>query len=150
MTTPTQLADLDLFEGLDTGQLAPLAALAEEVTFDEGTNIFTEGGRATRLFVLVDGKVNIQVALSSRPEHLTVASLTRPGQLVGWSGSLSADTYTASAVCTANSRLLAFDGKAFMTVLEDNPATGFIILRRIADVISGRLRNIQRVILKTM
>ncbi len=150
MVTPQTLGQIELFAGLGEDALVPLAALAEEITCREGEVLFKEGGPATRLFVLLEGKVAIQVMLTSRPESLTVAALSQPGQLVGWSGSMPPNTYTASAVCQADSRLLAFDGSAFMHALEADPVTGFTIMRRIAAVISGRLRNIQGVVLKTL
>jgi len=58
--------------------------------------------------------------------------------------------YTASAVCQEDCRLLAFDGAAFRRVLENDPALGFTVMRRIAEVISQRLRLIQSIVLKTL
>jgi CRP-like cAMP-binding protein len=58
--------------------------------------------------------------------------------------------YTASAICQEDSRLLSFDGAAFNRLLEQNPALGLVIMRRIAEVISQRLRTIQGVVLKTL
>lgn len=150
MVTADTLSKLSLFAGLSAEQLAPLAELAEEVSCPAGQALFSEGASATQLFVLVEGRVGIEVRLSSRPENLTVAMLTQPGQLVGWSGVLAGKHYTASAVCQAPSKLLAFDGHAFLNVLGLDCHMGFALMHRIAEVISGRLRNVQRVVLKTL
>jgi toluene monooxygenase system ferredoxin subunit len=150
MIHPQTLDPLELFTGLTEAQLAVLAGLAEEVTCPAGETLFEEGASASRLYVLLEGKVSIQVQLSSRPERITVASLSQPGQLVGWSGTVHPNNYTASATCQSDSRLLSFDGQAFMQALEADHTMGFLVMRRISEVVSGRLRNIQRVVLKTL
>jgi len=58
--------------------------------------------------------------------------------------------YTASALCLEDSSLLAFEGQAFNRLLEDNPALGLIVMRRIAQVISQRLRTIQGSVIKLL
>ncbi|MBN2302914.1 MAG: cyclic nucleotide-binding domain-containing protein [Anaerolineae bacterium] len=150
MTTPEQLAQSDLFSGLNEQQLASICALCSEITYEAGAILFEEGTAATQVYVLLEGKVGIQVQLSSRPERLTTSLLSQFGQLVGWSGFMPPNIYTATAVCQDNTRLLVLDGAAFMAVLEADPAMGFVIMRRIAGIISGRLRNIQRFVLKTL
>ena len=39
---------------------------------------------------------------------------------------------------------------ALMRALEADPAMGFVVMRRLTEVISGRLQNLQRVVLKTL
>jgi CRP-like cAMP-binding protein len=150
MTTAQDLAQLDLFADLPEEWLADFAALAEEVTCPPGETLFCEGCAAERVYVLLEGKVTIRVGLSSRPEDVMVASLSQPGQLVGWSGAMQPDNYSASAVCQEETRLLAFDGARFMDVLRSHPPAGLVLMQRIAHTISGRLRNLQRVVLKTL
>ena len=150
MITVDELTTLDLFAGLSTGQLAALASLAEEKTCAAGEALFREGSEATHCFILLEGKITIQVQLSSRPESLTITALGRAGQVVGWSGLVAPHHYTASAICQEESRLLALEGEALMQALEQAPEMGFLFMRRVAEVISGRLRNIQQVVLKTL
>lgn len=150
MTTGSDLARLSLFAGIDPERLEPLARVAGQRHVTDGEVLFREGGSASQVYVLVEGRVSIQVSLTSRPEQLTVSSLSQPGQLIGWSGLMAPANYSASAVCTANSHLLTFDSAQFQAALEADPAVGLEIMHRIAQVISGRLRNIQRVVLKTL
>lgn len=150
MVTSATLAQSGLFEGLTPAQLDAFADIAEEITVAAKKTIFEEGDAAEKLYVLLEGKINLHTQLSSRPEQLSIAVLTQPGQLVGWSGFLEEARYTAGATCQADSRLLAFDGAAFMSLLESDAELGFLMLRRITNVISSRLRNIQRFVLKTL
>lgn len=150
MITPQQLAQSPLFAGLPEDYLVRFADLAEELTCRAGHTLFQEGEEASHLYILLSGKVNIQVQPIGVKQPLTVVSLSTSGQLVGWSGFMPPSYYTASAVCQENSRLLAFDGAVFNRLIDDQPASGLIIMRRIAGVISQRLRTIQGIVLKNL
>ncbi|MEP0764854.1 MAG: cyclic nucleotide-binding domain-containing protein [Chloroflexota bacterium] len=150
MITPQLLAQSPLFAGLPDDYLARFAALADEVTCGAGEALFREGEEASRLYILLSGKVNVQVQPTALTHPLTIVSLSTFGQLVGWSGFMPPNYYTASAICQEDSHLLAFDGTAFNRLLEENHELGFTIMRRIAGVISQRLRTIQGVVLKTL
>ena len=150
MVPPITLAKTGLFEGLTDDQLATFAAIAAEVAYEEGDTIFEEGEEACCLYILLDGKVKIHTQLTSRPENISMAVLNQPGQVIGWSGFLAEARYTGSATCQEESCLLEFDGPAFLEILEGDPTLGFVIMRRLTDVISSRLRNIQRFVLKTL
>ncbi|MCL4237586.1 MAG: cyclic nucleotide-binding domain-containing protein [Anaerolineae bacterium] len=150
MITPQLLAQSPLFTDLPDEYLARFAALAHEVTCAAGDALFREGEEASRLYILLSGKVNVQVQPTALTDTLTIVSLSTVGQLVGWSGFMPPNYYTASAICQEDSHLLAFDGIAFNRLLEEDRALGFTIMRRIAGVISQRLRTVQGVVLKTL
>jgi CRP-like cAMP-binding protein len=150
MITPQSLTISPLFAGLPEADLARLAALAEEITCAARNTLFKEGEAASYLYILLSGKVNIQVQPISLTQPLTILSLSTPGQLVGWSGFMPPSYYTATAVCLEDTRLLAFDGAAFNRVLDDDPAPGLMVMRRIAGVISQRLRTLESVVLKNL
>jgi CRP-like cAMP-binding protein len=150
MITPQLLATSPLFAGLPETELALFANLAEEITCAAGNALFKEGEDASHLYILLSGKINVQVQPIALTQPLTIVSLSTAGQLVGWSGFMPPSYYTASAVCLENTRLLAFEGAAFNRVLDDHPALGLVVMRRIAGVISLRLRTLQSVVLKNL
>jgi CRP/FNR family cyclic AMP-dependent transcriptional regulator len=150
MITPQQLARSPLFAGLTGDQLVLFTDLAEEITCSAGNMLFREGNEASHLYILLSGKVNVQVQPTALTAPLTIVSLSTFGQLVGWSGFMPPNYYTASALCQEDSTLLAFDGADFNRILEENPVLGLTIMRRIAEVISQRLRTIQGVVIKSL
>jgi len=150
MVTIDLLSQIDLFEGLSTAQLETIADLCQEKSCAGGETLFREGEKAGWLYFLLEGEITIYVQLSSRPERLTVTVISEPGQALGWSGIVAPHRYTASAVCETDSRLLALEGQALMDVLKQDPATGFVVIQRIAEVISRRLRNTRVALLKTL
>jgi CRP-like cAMP-binding protein len=149
-TTVETIAQSPMFSNVPAEGLRKFAELAAEVTCAKDSALFDEGAPADKLYIVLQGKVIVKLRIASRPEQICIAVLNHPGQLVGWSGFLAENRYTATAVCQEDSRLLAFDGAAFMRILEADPAAGFTVMKHISEVISGRLRNIQRLVLKTL
>jgi toluene monooxygenase system ferredoxin subunit len=144
------LTSLKMLDGLTAEQFSTLEQFTEVVNCTKDENLFKVGQAASQMYFLLDGKISVQVQLSSRPETVSLVVLANPGQLVGWSGLIEEAHYTATGLCMEDSQLLAIDGKQFMTLLEEHPKAGFAIMRRISLVISGRMRNLQSVVLKTM
>lgn len=150
MDKKAALRSLEILAGLKNEQFDTLDRFTEVVKCNQDGRLFQVGHAANQVYFLLDGKIGIQVQLSSRPETVSLVVLTKPGQLVGWSGMIEGAYYTATGVCMADSTLLGIDGKQFSAVLEENPTTGFAVMRRISFVISERMRNLQSVVLKTM
>lgn len=144
------LKSLELLEGLTGEQLSSLENITDVMECKKGEKLFQVGQAATQVFFLLQGKISVQVQLSSRPETVSLVVLGKPGQLVGWSGMFEGAYYTATGICLENSRLLAMEGRQFMSLLEQHPETGFAVMRGISFVISERMRNLQSVVLKTM
>lgn len=150
MITPEILSQSSLFEGLTEEQLQAVADTAEETSCQQGAVLFWEGDLAEYLYILLEGEINIFVQLSSRPGRVTVSVISEPYQSIGWSGLVAPHVHTASALCETDCRLVAIDGEALMRVLEDDPALGFVVMRRISEVLSSRARNTRFALLKTL
>ena len=149
MTTIKHIEKLDIFKGLSKEELETIAGLTEMVKVPKGEALFQEKDDAKHIYILLKGKVRIQVQLSSKPETVAITVLTQTGQLIGWSGLMPEQYYTAAAICQEDSELLAIEGVKLMSTLEKDPVMGFKVMRKISEVISSRLRNIQRTVLKT-
>jgi CRP-like cAMP-binding protein len=58
--------------------------------------------------------------------------------------------YTSSAECDEDAQLLIIPAGSFMNLLEKDPASGFIVMQRITEIIADRLRNSRQALLKTL
>lgn len=150
MVSAQQLSEFELFEGLSVEQLETVADLCEEVTCSRGEMLFWEGDEAGLLYILLEGKIHISLQLSSRPERVTMSIIGEHGQPFGWSGVVAPHYYTASALCESDCRALAINGQELLQVLAQDPTMGFVVIQRVAEVISTRLRNTRSALLKTM
>lgn len=150
MAEDLNLKEIDLFSELSDEQVEALSGLAKVEAYEKGSKLFQVGEEAHDVYILLDGKVSIQVQLSSRPEKVDIVLLGQKGQLIGWSGLMGVSHYTAAGICQADSKLLRINGQEFMKVLQEDKEAGFVVLQKIITVISNRLRNLQSVVLKTM
>jgi len=144
------LSQTSLFEGLTEEQLKAVADISEDTTCQQGEMLFWEGDPAELLYILVEGEIDVFVQLSSRPERVTVSVINQPYQTIGWSGLVTPNVYTASALCEVECRLVAIDGPALIEVLKGDPAMGFIVMGRIAEMMNSRMRNTRFALLKTL
>jgi CRP-like cAMP-binding protein len=150
MITPEMLAEFDLFKEVSSDVLKEVAAISETIKVNKDDFVFREGEKADTLHLLVSGSIALRVNLTSRPESVTVSFLNLPHQVLGWSGVVSPNHYTASAWCEEDCELLAIPSKMFMQILDKYPEDGYRIMLRIATIISDRLRNSRQALLKAL
>jgi CRP-like cAMP-binding protein len=144
------LAAFPLFKDISQNVLEKIAAISEEHGFDEGQTAFREGEKADKLHFLIKGSLALRVNIMTRPESVTVSFVTKSYECFGWSGLVAPNYYTATAYCEEKSQVLDVDGKQLMQILSDNPDAGFIVMHRMAELISYRLRNSRQALLKTL
>lgn len=150
MSEKIDLQGIKLFTPLTASQLEKLEAITEYIECEPNCKLFSAGDEASEVYILLEGKVSIQVQLSSRPEKVDIVMLSQKGQVIGWSGLMGEGHYTASGICQGATKMLQIDGQGFMKVLEEDKEAGFAVLTEIIQIVSHRLRNLQSVVLKTM
>lgn len=150
MITPEILAEFGLFKDVSKDALKEIAAVSETITVKKDEYVFREGEKADKLHLLVSGSIALRVNLTSRPDSVTVSIVNRPHQILGWSGVVSPNHYTASALCEEDCELVAIPSDKFMQILDKYPEAGYRIMLRIATIISDRLRNSRQAFLKTL
>ena len=78
-----RLAELPFFQGFDRAFLDAISENAVERTYDTGKEIVREGDPAHEFFVLLQGKVGLEIEQADRPRR-TIRTLGA-GEVVGWS-----------------------------------------------------------------
>lgn len=134
-----KLESLAFFKDLPAEDRSLLFKRFEEISLEQDAVIFTQGDRATWLYILVQGEVKI----SFKPddgEPMTVSELA-PGGVFGWSAVLGHGNYTSSAISLSDSRALRITGNALRTLSAERPDIGVILLEGLATVIADRLKN---------
>jgi len=100
-----ELRDIELFTGLTDDQLAELAAGGDEVPFETGDVLFTEGDHADEWWVLLTGSLDLVRKVGR--EDVVVARMDVPGR---WAGGFRAwdehGAYLATGRATVAGRLL--------------------------------------------
>jgi CRP-like cAMP-binding protein len=131
----------DLFAGLSDPLLEKIAALCQEQVHSAGRVLFSEGDPAQWLYILQEGIVIIRIQPAPGGKSIVVQPIEKKSGVFGWSALVEPHAYTAAAVCTTDVKLIAIDGKKLMALLEESPSVGLVVMRRLASIISSRLRR---------
>ncbi|WBB61950.1 cyclic nucleotide-binding domain-containing protein [Streptomyces sp. WMMC500] len=115
-----------------------LLANAVEVSFAAGQRIFNEGQRADRFWVLRTGSVTLDLHVPGR-QAATVETLGS-GDLLGWSWLFRPHQWHLGAQALSPVRALEFDATVVRELCERDPATGWAVTHRVAEIIGHRLQ----------
>jgi len=117
--------------------LSELAAISQLVDFPEGTLILRDGERAEKLFVILSGKVAIEIcAPGTGCRRIMTLS---DGDLLNWSAVLEHQRSTATARSIEPTKVVAIDGGQLLALCESEPALGYAFMRRVALAMAQRL-----------
>lgn len=143
MVSPQQLRRLPLFAGVDYQLLKSLAMAGEEIIVPKGAWLFHEGERADALYIILNGQMNIRIRMGQRdiaPPNLT--TLTE-GDVLGWSALVRPFVYTMGAIAHEDTVLARINGVHMCELMEQNPEMGFLLMRRLTQVLGERLTNLR-------
>jgi len=133
------LESLPFFQGLPPADRQYILQCFRVENHEVEEVIFCQGQMADRLYLLASGRVEIRFKRYDG-EALTV-SVIEPGGIFGWSAALGRRSYTSGAVCTESGHSLSIQGRDLRRICEEHPATGVILLERLAEVIALRLTS---------
>lgn len=128
------------FLDLSTESLQRLTEIADVRFIEAGEKIFSEGEKNPYLYVILEGKVRLESYVPGRGSlpYLTAESL----DVIGWSSLTPVVRQkTGTAVAIEPTRLLFFHADELMNLCERDCDLGFVIMRRLANIIASRLLN---------
>ena len=129
------LSQAELFQGLSTQALGAIGELSRAHDYEEGEAVYRFGDDADDVYVLVNGRVRFSLGVGNRPGEGHSVFTSR--MVIGWAALVSDQPRRiATAECLEPTRLLAIPGKALLDVLERNPADGYLVMKRLAAMIT--------------
>jgi CRP-like cAMP-binding protein len=131
------LADVPFLEGMSPERLALLAGCASNVHFDAGELIFREGDEANTFYVVRHGSVAVELHAPAR-NPMTVETI-EAGEILGWSWLFPPYRTHFDARALSSVRATGFDGGCLRGKCEDDPALGYDLMKRFAQVFTERL-----------
>lgn len=135
------LRNSELFAGLSDDMLRKIALLCRRESHSAKTVLFSEGDPAGHVYMLQEGIVVIRIQPAPGAQSIVVQPVEEKYSIFGWSGLAEPNVYTATAVCATDAQIVTIDGKELMALLEEHPSIGLVVMRRVAAIISARLRH---------
>jgi len=105
-----------------TVQLAEIAKLGRELSYERGAIIASEGEEAENLYILQQGMIGVRIQPPTGAESIMVTTIQRKGEIFGWSSLVKARRYSASGVCIDDSKVIVIKGADLMALLQKDPA----------------------------
>jgi len=138
------LATADLFQGLQMEKVRMVASLAKPRSLRTGEYLFLLGDTADRLYVVVEGKLDLcfPMSLGEAVRDISVEAVI-PGQTLGWSALVKPYRFTLSARAAETSRLIGLSRQDLLTYFDGDSQTGYLILTRISELVGYRLLTVQ-------
>jgi CRP/FNR family transcriptional regulator, cyclic AMP receptor protein len=132
------LADVPFLAGMDGEHLALIAGCASNVGFEAGEVIFREGDPADAFYVIRHGTVAIE--LHAPPRGAMTLETIEAGEVIGWSWLFPPHRWHFDGRALSAVRATAFDGACLRGKCEDDPALGYELMKRFAQVFIQRLQ----------
>lgn len=132
------LAEIPLFEGLKAEQVELIAGCGRNVRFAEEQMLFREGDAADTFFLIRHGTVAIE---TFRPVGgAMMIETVEPGDVVGWSWLFAPYRWHFDARALTVVRATAFDGACLRDKCAADPALGYELMSRFAQLLVERMQ----------
>ncbi|SDM72934.1 Crp/Fnr family transcriptional regulator [Allokutzneria albata] len=139
MSLPTTLADFPLLAGMSPTRLTQLAAVATEVSFASGEQLFEEGRPANGCWLVLRGHVALDTTVPGRGQ--VVVQTLGAGDVVGWSWLVPPYRWHFGAVAITPTTAIALDTTQVLAMAEQDPSFGYQLATRFFRVLLDRLQT---------
>lgn len=138
VVSPSALNQSELFAGIADGTLAALNELVRREEHDAGSILYSPGDTVEDLYILESGRIEF---LIGRDDHTSPAGfMLRKGEVFGWAALLdNLPQRIARATSMEKSSLLRIGGKQALAILQGDPASGYVVMRRLSSLIMRHL-----------
>jgi CRP-like cAMP-binding protein len=124
-------------QGLADHQLATLAFVATEVTFEEDELVLVERQRSRFLYLILQGSVAVELYMDC---FTVCVQALGPGRAFGWSALLDGQETLFQVRAREQTSALRLDGVALAQICQMEPALGQEIFRRMLTLVAGRVK----------
>ncbi len=126
------------FQELSEPHFQQLVDIAHLRPVEAGEVLFREGDPEDYLYVVLEGRVALDMYVPGRGRVVILTA--EPMDVVGWSSVTPVVRQrTAGARVVLPGRLAAFDAAQLRHLCEEDHDLGYVVMRRMANVIAGRL-----------
>ena len=132
------IAAVPLFQGLSDPDLETIAGCAGNVHFEAGERLFREGDPADTFYLVRHGSVAIETFVPARGE--VMIETIEGGEVIGWSWLFEPYRWHFDARALTTVRATGFDGACLRGKCESDPALGYALMSRFAQVLIERLQ----------
>ncbi|MDP6339167.1 MAG: cyclic nucleotide-binding domain-containing protein [Candidatus Marinimicrobia bacterium] len=152
-----QLKNFQIFADFSDDELSKFHPSLKEVEMEKGQQFITEGEVGDCIYLLLDGEVEINQALTlsmnkGESDNREKAILKLPSNIHPQFGEMSmfnkGDRRTANVRAETPCSLVRLDKKDLFDICDANPVVGYKVMRNLGRIISGNLVKANQNVLK--
>jgi len=132
------LATVPFFDGLGPAELETVAGCGQNVPFEAGQQLFRQGDAADVFYVVRHGSVAVETFVPARGPMMI--ETIEAGEVIGWSWLFPPYRWHFDARALTLVRATAFDGACLRGKCDADPALGYVLMTRFAQVLIERLQ----------
>jgi CRP/FNR family cyclic AMP-dependent transcriptional regulator len=130
------LQKIPVFSHLDSGSLDEIVPFFKEKTYGRGDILFQEDSVGDRLYIIIEGEIEIIKKVEETAEKTTLA-LRKNGDVIGEMSLFGEEPRFASARAAKQTRVLELSKLDFQRMLYEHPQVAYQVMR----VLSSRLKQ---------
>jgi len=142
MVSAEWLKRAELFETLNESHLNALLSTSTVESFPEGKTIFRQGEAANRLYVLIEGAVDLTVKTGEKIDLMT-SKIEKEGAVFGMPCLIEPFRYNVTAACLKPSKILIIEADHMQKRMEEDPRMGMEIMKKLASIYFNRLNEMR-------
>lgn len=141
MVSKEDLRKFEIFGGLSDHELDLIREVAKKESYEGEKRIFEENSLAANLYLVLKGEVVIQMRGAKNRTQIPIDTII-PGEIFGWSAVTEPYTFTAAAYTLRPTEVIVIKGDLLRDLFRKNNHIGYLVMSKIAAIISSRLRRL--------
>jgi len=122
----------EVFRFLRPEQIATVSGAAEPVSCGAGDTVYFKGTKARYLYVLLDGQIELRQP--GRSGVSVVIDQLTAGAMFGSCVCMDLDSYSLTAQCVENCRLLRIESSVLKRLMDNDPRMGYALQTRFSKI----------------
>jgi CRP-like cAMP-binding protein len=132
------LQTIPWWQEINQNHFDKLVGISSLIEVEPKQELFREGDQEDYLYIVIQGRVAIEMMIPSRGRMRIYTA--EPMDVVGWSSVTPVVRWrTAGALAVLPSLLVRLDAAALRNICEEDHDLGYFVMRRMANVVAGRL-----------
>ena len=142
MVSAEWLKKTELFGSLNESHLNTILSRSSIESFPEGKTIFRQGEEAIRLYILIEGTVNLTVKTQEQTDFMT-SKIEKEGAAFGIPSLIEPFRYNVTATCLKPSKVLTIEADHLMKKMEEDPKMGMEVMKKLTSIYFSRLNALR-------
>lgn len=139
------LEQVDVFRRLTDNQLSMIRKFAEVVDFKRGDRIFAQGDAATRVWIVMEGDVELRTEPSGPEASLQFSPcFLSETHAFGWTCFVEPYQYRLSGYCASRwCKVIRLNREDLLAVFDQDPVIGFKVMDFLFEAVGKQFEQLQ-------